>query len=61
MDLPYNISDFAFPSRWDSDSGPRVVERAGRPEINEHAIKLTATKIPILIRREVLPTHVLGR
>ena len=33
MDLPYNVSDFAFPSRWDSDSGPSVVERAGRPEI----------------------------
>lgn len=30
MDLPYNISDFAFPSRWDSDAGPSVVERAGR-------------------------------
>ena len=34
MDLPYNISDFAFPSRWDSDSSPSVVERAGRPEID---------------------------
>jgi hypothetical protein len=33
MDLPYNVSDFAFPSRWDSGSGPDVVERAGRPEI----------------------------
>ena len=30
MDRPYSISDFAFPSRWDSDSGPGVIERAGR-------------------------------
>jgi hypothetical protein len=30
MDRPYSISDFALPSRWDSDSGPSVVERAGR-------------------------------
>ena len=37
MDLPYNISDFAFPSRWDSDAGPGVVERAGRPEIDVRA------------------------
>ena len=35
MDLPYNVSDFAFPSRWDSDSSPSVVERAGRPEIDQ--------------------------
>ncbi len=37
MDLPYNVSDFAFPSRWDSHSGPGVVERAGRPEIDDRA------------------------
>lgn len=30
MDRPYGISDFAFPTRWDRDSGPDVVERAGR-------------------------------
>ena len=30
MDRPYNISDFAFPSRWDSDSRPSVIEQAGR-------------------------------
>ncbi len=35
MDLPYNVSDFAFPSRWDSDSDPGVVERAGRPESDQ--------------------------
>jgi hypothetical protein len=38
MDLPYNVSDFAFPSRWDSDSGPSVVERAGRPEIDQRTM-----------------------
>ncbi len=30
MDRPYSISDFALPSRWDSDSHPGVIERAGR-------------------------------
>jgi hypothetical protein len=30
MDRPYGISDFAFPNRWDRESGPDVVERAGR-------------------------------
>ncbi|HYY72795.1 MAG TPA: hypothetical protein VE778_04315 [Candidatus Bathyarchaeia archaeon] len=30
MDRPYGISDFAFPTRWDRDSGPDVVEMAGR-------------------------------
>ena len=30
MDRPYGISDFAFPSRWDRESGPDLVERAGR-------------------------------
>ena len=30
MDRPYSISDFALPSRWDSDSRPSVIERAGR-------------------------------
>ena len=35
MDLPYNISDFAFPSRWDSVSRPSVAERARRPEIDD--------------------------
>jgi integrase len=29
MDRPYGISDFAFPSRWDRESGPDLVERAG--------------------------------
>jgi len=43
MDLPYNISDFAFPSRWDSDSSPSVVERAGRPEI-DHRIRTQADR-----------------
>lgn len=35
MDRPYSISDFALPSRWDSDSGPGVVERAGRSSRND--------------------------
>lgn len=30
MDRPYSISAFGFPSRWDRDSVPRVVERASR-------------------------------
>ena len=30
MDRPYGISDFAFPTRWDRESGPDVVDRAGR-------------------------------
>src|SRR5690348_7394382 len=30
MDRPYGISDFAFPSRWDRESGPDSVERAGQ-------------------------------
>lgn len=30
MDRSYGISDFAFPNRWDRESGPDVVERAGR-------------------------------
>ena len=30
MDRPYGISDFAFPTRWDRESGPDVVERAGQ-------------------------------
>src|SRR5260370_41836394 len=30
MDRPYSISDFAFPSRWDGESGPNLVERAGQ-------------------------------
>jgi|SRR5208282_3475553 len=30
MDRPYSISDFALPSRWDSDSRPSVIERAGK-------------------------------
>src|SRR5258708_6668952 len=30
MDRPYGISDFAFPSRWDRESGPDLVEKAGR-------------------------------
>ncbi len=30
MHRPYSISDFALPSRWDSDSRPSVIERAGR-------------------------------
>ena len=32
MDRPYSISDFALPSRWDSDSRPNVIERAGRSD-----------------------------
>lgn len=35
MDRPYNISDFALPSRWDSDSRPNVIERAGRSRSDE--------------------------
>jgi hypothetical protein len=30
MDRPYGISDFAFPSRWDRESSPDLVERAGQ-------------------------------
>jgi hypothetical protein len=30
MDRPYGISDFAFPTRWDRESGPNLVERAGQ-------------------------------
>ncbi|MGC1911068.1 MAG: hypothetical protein WA660_04480 [Candidatus Acidiferrales bacterium] len=30
MDRPYSISDFALPSRWESDSRPSVIERAGK-------------------------------
>src|SRR5258707_3679192 len=30
MDRPYGISDFAFPSRWDRESGPDLVGRAGQ-------------------------------
>jgi hypothetical protein len=30
MDRPYGISDFAFPTRWDWESGPDLVERAGQ-------------------------------
>src|SRR6202790_4870896 len=30
MDRPYGISDFAFPSRWDRESGPNLVERTGQ-------------------------------
>ena len=30
MDRPYGISDFAFPTRWDRESGPDLVERAGQ-------------------------------
>jgi len=30
MDRPYGISDFAFPTRWDRESGPDFVEKAGR-------------------------------
>jgi hypothetical protein len=30
MDRPYGISDFAFPQRWDRESGPDLVERAGQ-------------------------------
>jgi hypothetical protein len=30
MDRPYGVSDFAFPSRWDRESGPDLVERAGQ-------------------------------
>ncbi len=30
MDRPYGISDFAFPTRWDRESGPDVVDRASR-------------------------------
>jgi len=30
MDRPYGISDFAFPNRWDRESDPDLVERAGQ-------------------------------
>jgi len=30
MELPYGISDFAFPTQWDRESGPDLVERAGQ-------------------------------
>ena len=30
MERPYGISDFAFPTQWDRESGPDLVEKAGR-------------------------------
>jgi|SRR5580704_4521039 hypothetical protein len=30
MDRPYGISDFAFPQRWDRESGPDLLEKAGQ-------------------------------
>jgi hypothetical protein len=30
MERPYGISDFAFPKQWDRESGPDLVEKAGR-------------------------------
>ena len=30
MDRPYGISNFAFPTRWDRESGPDLVKKAGR-------------------------------
>jgi hypothetical protein len=30
MERPYGISDFAFPTQWDRESGPDLVERTGR-------------------------------
>jgi hypothetical protein len=30
MERPYGISDFAFPTQWDRESGPDLVERAGQ-------------------------------
>jgi hypothetical protein len=30
MERPYGISDFAFPNQWDRESGPDLVEKAGR-------------------------------
>lgn len=46
MDRPYSISDFALPSRWDSDSGPSAIERADRsskdrPHDQAHRDKLS--------------------
>ncbi len=32
MDRPYGISDFAFPSRWDRESGPDLVERTDQAQ-----------------------------
>src|SRR5258708_18708134 len=32
MDRPYGISDFAFPTRWEWESGPDLVERAGQAQ-----------------------------
>jgi IS4 transposase len=29
MERPYGISDFAFPTQWDRESGPDLVEKAG--------------------------------
>jgi hypothetical protein len=31
MDRSYGISDFAFPTQWEPESGPDLVERAGQP------------------------------
>ncbi len=30
MERPYGVSDFAFPTQWDRESGPDLVERAGQ-------------------------------
>ena len=36
MDRPYGISDFAFPTRWEGESGPDFVDRAGRGSSDRH-------------------------
>ncbi len=50
MDRPYGISDFAFPTRWDRESGPDLVKKAGRSSQRdrEHAKRsVTRDRIPL--------------
>src|SRR5260370_40238523 len=35
MDRPYGISDFAFPTRWDRESGRGLAEKAGRSSTSD--------------------------
>lgn len=52
MDRPYSLSDFAFPTRWDRDEGPDLVERPGEvhrrtgnlAEVNPERVRTQATR-----------------
>lgn len=53
MDRPYGISDFAFPTRWDRETGPNVVERAGRASHGDRELQQ--------IERDAAPDSVRSR